>query len=123
MKSRLFPNNEIKNTQNSIRTIKSRYGEGETSSLYEKTKTSQKISSVKSDMKYNNNNINKSNNNISNMSKSKNDILSKSKKSKENESNSKSKSKSKGKSKRSSMGELPSKYKSIENTYFMKENK
>ena len=123
MKSRLFPNNEIKNTQNSIRTIKSRYGEGETSSLYEKTKTSQKISSVKSDMKYNNNNINKSNNNISNMSKSKNNVLSKSKKSKENESNSKSKSKSKGKSKRSSMGELPSKYKSIENTYFMKENK
>ena len=122
MKSRIFPNNEVKNTQNSIKTIKSRYGEGETSSLYEKTKTSQKISSMKSDIKYNN--INKSSNNISNKSKSKNDTLSKNTKntkSKENES--KSKSKSKGKSKRSSMFELPSKHKSIENTYFMKENK
>ena len=119
MKSRLFPNNEIKNTQNSIRTIKSRYGEGETSSLYEKTKTSQKISSVKSDMEYNqvnkNNNIQNKNNNTNSISKS-NTLLSNDK------SLNQSGTISKMKNKRSSMGELSSKYKSIEDTYFMKEN-
>ena len=116
MKSRIFPKNinDMKSTQNSIRTMKSRYGEGESSTLYEKTRTSQKISSMNSNMKYNQNN--KSINNISNLSKS-NNILSKEEKSK----GTGSKSKSKGKSKRSSMGELSGKYKSIENTYFMKE--
>ena len=108
MKSRIFPNNDIKSAQNSIRTIKSRYGEGESSSLYEKTRTSQKISSIKSDMKYSK--MNKSNNNINNITKSNNDF-----------SNDKKLTESISKSKRNSMGDLSGKYKSIENTYFMKE--
>ena len=109
MKSRLFPNQEVKSSQNSLLTIKSRYGKGETSSLYEKTKTSQKISTIKSDMKYSK--LSKSNNNLT---------TSKDKKMKE--STSKSKSKSKSKNKRSSMGDLSGKLKSIENTYFLKNN-
>jgi len=113
MKSRLFPNQEVKSSQNSLLTIKSRYGKGETSSLYEKTKTSQKISTIKSDMKYSK--LSKSNNNLSI-----NNLTSKDKKGKE--STSKSKSKSKSKNKRSSMGDLSGKLKSIENTYFLKNN-
>ena len=118
MKSRLFPSKDIKSSQNSILTIKSRYGNGETSSLYEKTKTSQKISGIKSDMKYSK--LSKSNNNLSI-----NNLTSKDKKGKESTSKSKSKSKSKNilsKSKRISMGELSGKHKSIEDTYFLKNN-
>ena len=123
MKTRIFlnnNNNEINQdkTQNSIKTIKSRYSNGESSTLYEKTKTSQKISSMKSDMKYNqinnsNNNINVTNNKISKSNN--NTSLSKDKSLKENSKISKMKSK------RSSMGELSGKFKSIENTYFMKD--
>jgi len=119
MKSRIFPNdNNI--SQNSLRTIKSRYNDKESSALYEKTNTSQKISSMKSDMDFNkinkNNNTKKLNNiNSNNISKS-NTILSNDKSSLKE-----SGKISKMKSKRSSMGELSGKYKSIENTYFMKE--
>ena len=119
MKSRIFPNdNNI--SQNSLRTIKSRYNDKESSALYEKTNTSQKISSMKSDMDFNkinkNNNTKKLNNiNSNNISKS-NTMLSNDKSSLKE-----SGKISKMKSKRSSMGELSGKYKSIENTYFMKE--
>ena len=118
MKSRIFPNdNNI--SQNSLRTIKSRYNDKESSALYEKTNTSQKISSMKSDIdfnKANNNNTKKLNNiNSNNISKS-NTLLSNDKSSLKE-----SGKISKMKSKRSSMGELSGKYKSIENTYFMKE--
>ena len=117
MKSRIFPNdNNI--SQNSLRTIKSRYNDKESSALYEKTNTSQKISSMKSDIDFNkaNNNTKKLNNiNSNNISKS-NTILSNDKSSLKE-----SGKISKMKSKRSSMGELSGKYKSIENTYFMKE--
>ena len=119
MKSRIFPNdNNI--SQNSLRTIKSRYNDKESSALYEKTNTSQKISSMKSDMDFNkinkNNNTKKLNNiNSNNISKS-NTMLSNDKSSLKE-----SGKISKMKNKRSSMGELSGKYKSIENTYFMKE--
>ena len=112
MKSRLFPKNINDATQNSIKTIKSRYGEGESSSLYEKTKTSQKVSSMNSNTKYSQ--VQKSDNNINNLSKSKN-MMTKEKNDKESVSNTLSKVK------RSSMGDLSGKLKSIENTYFMKE--
>lgn len=116
MKSRIFPQNknDIKSTDNSMMAKRSRYGEGENSTLYEKTRSSQKISSMNSNLKYSINN--KNNIDVNDLSKS-NNIISKEKISKENESISKSISKNK----RGSMGELSGKYKSIENTYFMKE--
>ena len=116
MKSRIFPQNknDIKSTDNSMMAKRSRYGEGENSTLYEKTRSSQKISSMNSNLKYSINN--KNNIDVNDLSKSNNKI-SKEKISKENESISKSISKNK----RGSMGELYGKYKSIENTYFMKE--
>ena len=119
MKNRIFPNDKNNITQNSIKTIKSRYDDKESSVLYEKTNTSQRISSMRSGMEYNqinkNNNINNINNNKNSVSKS-NTLVSNDKSLNE------SGKISKMKSKRSSMGELSSKYKSIENTYFMKEN-
>ena len=119
MKNRIFPNDKNNITQNSIKTIKSRYDDKESSVLYEKTNTSQRISSMRSGMEYNqvnkNNNIQNKNNNTNSISKS-NTLLSNDK------SLNQSGTISKMKNKRSSMGELSSKYKSIEDTYFMKEN-
>ena len=119
MKNRIFPNDKNNITQNSIKTIKSRYDDKESSVLYEKTNTSQRISSMRSGMEYNqvnkNNNIQNKNNNTNSISKS-NTLLSNDK------SLNQSGTISKKKNKRSSMGELSSKYKSIEDTYFMKEN-
>ena len=119
MKNRIFPNDKNNITQNSIKTIKSRYDDKESSVLYEKTNTSQRISSMRSGMEYNqvnkNNNIQNKNNNTNSISKS-NTLLSNDK------SLNQSATISKMKNKRSSMGELSSKYKSIEDTYFMKEN-
>ena len=119
MKNRIFPNDKNNITQNSIKTIKSRYDDKESSVLYEKTNTSQKISSMRSGMEYTqvnkNNNIQNKNNNTNSISKS-NILLSNDK------SLNQSGTISKMKNKRSSMGELSSKYKSIEDTYFMKEN-
>ena len=119
MKNRIFPNDKNNITQNSIKTIKSRYDDKESSVLYEKTNTSQRISSMRSGMEYNqvnkNNNIENKNNNTNRISKS-NTLLSNDK------SLNQSGTISKMKNKRSSMGELSSKYKSIEDTYFMKEN-
>jgi len=119
MKNRIFPNDKNNITQNSIKTIKSRYDDKESSVLYEKTNTSQRISSMRSGMEYNqvnkNNNIQNKTNNTNSISKS-NTLLSNDK------SLNQSGTISKMKNKRSSMGELSSKYKSIEDTYFMKEN-
>ena len=119
MKNRIFPNDKNNITQNSIKTIKSRYDDKESSVLYEKTNTSQRISSMRSGMEYNqvnkNNNIQNKNNNTNSISKS-NTLLSNDK------GLNQSGTISKMKNKRSSMGELSSKYKSIEDTYFMKEN-
>ena len=119
MKNRIFPNDKNNITQNSIKTIKSRYDDKESSVLYEKTNSSQRISSMRSGMEYNqvnkNNNIQNKNNNTNSISKS-NTLLSNDK------SLNQSGTISKMKNKRSSMGELSSKYKSIEDTYFMKEN-
>ena len=119
MKNRIFPNDKNNITQNSIKTIKSRYDDKESSVLYEKTNTSQRISSMRSGMEYNqvnkNNKLQNKNNNTNSISKS-NTLLSNDK------SLNQSGTISKMKNKRSSMGELSSKYKSIEDTYFMKEN-
>ena len=116
MKNRIFPNDKNNITQNSIKTIKSRYDDKESSVLYEKTNTSQRISSMRSGMEYNqvnkNNNIQNKNNNTNSISKS-NTLLSNDK------SLNQSGTISKMKNKRSSMGELSSKSKSIEDTYFM----
>ena len=121
MKSRIFPNDKNNITQNSIKTIKSRYDDKESSVLYEKTNTSQKISSMRSGMEYNQ--INKSNNNTKNLNNNNNISISKSNTLLSNNKSLKESGKiSKIKSKRSSMGELSGKYRSIENTYFMKEN-
>ena len=120
MKNRIFPNDKNNITQNSTKTIKSRYDDKESSVLYEKTNTSQKISSMRSGMEYNQNN--KSNNNIKNLNNNANNI-SKSNTLLSNDKSLKESGKiSKIKSKRSSIGELSGKYRSIENTYFMKEN-
>ena len=73
---------------------------------------------MKSNMKYNqinNNNINVTNTNNKISKSNNNTSLSKDKSLKESEKISKIKSK------RSSMGDLSGKYKSIENTYFMKD--
>ena len=120
MKNRNFINtniNNVINTQNSIKPTKSRYSEAESKSLYEKTKTSQKISSMNSDMKYSQ--MNKSKNNMKLSTKNDNSMSKSNSKGKNSKKNSATNSILKNK--RSSMDEISSKYKSIENTYFMKE--
>ena len=120
MKNRIFPNQEVKSTYNSIKTIKSRYNDNnkETSSLYEKTSTSKKISSMGAEPKKSqqikiNNNISLEKNNIDDEKSKSNSKISNDK--------SENRSISKFTKKRSSMDDISGKHKSIESTYFMKE--